>query len=101
MAGLMKAIAHGLVSRDEVGVLAATAHALKFSSFQEMYFSDGFPPEFEVRPKAELRNAPVAIVPPDLDILPEPGKPLHGEDLERFVRQSAREIARILGLKKR
>ena len=101
MAGLMKAIHQGLVASGEVGVLAATAHALKFSSFQEMYFSDGFPPEFEIRPKREFRNAPVAVEPPDLDILPEPGKPLHGGDLERFVHQSAHEIARILGLKKR
>lgn len=101
MAGLIKAAARGIVSKGDVGVLAATAHALKFSSFQEMYFSDGFPSEFEVRPKVELRNAPVAIEPSDLDMLPEPGKPLHGEDLERFVRQSAREIAKILGLKKR
>ena len=101
MAGLIKAAARGIVSKGDVGVLAATAHALKFSSFQEMYFSDGFPSEFEVRPKVELRNAPVAIEPSDLDMLPEPGKPLHGEDLERFVKQSAREIAKILGLKKR
>jgi threonine synthase len=101
MAGLIKATARGIVSRGEVGVLAATAHALKFSSFQEMYFSDSFPSEFEVRPKVELRNAPVPVQPPNLDILPEPGKPLHGEDLERFVRESAREIAKILDLKKR
>jgi threonine synthase len=101
MAGLIKAVHQDLVAGDEVGVLAATAHALKFSSFQDMYFSDNFPPEFKVRPKAKLRNAPIAVEPPDLDRLPEPGKPLHGEDLKRFVHQSAREIARILGLKKR
>jgi threonine synthase len=101
MAGLIEATARGIVTRGEVGVLAATAHALKFSSFQEMYFSDSFPSEFEVRPKVELRNAPVAVEPANLDVLPEPGKPLHGEDLERFVRESAREIAKILGLKKR
>jgi threonine synthase len=39
-------------------VLDATAHPLKFIGFQQMYFEDYFPPEFEAAPKAEYRNRP-------------------------------------------
>ena len=101
MAGFMKAVNQGLVSKEERGVLDATAHALKFSPFQEMYFSNGFPPEFEVKPNKEFRNTPLSIEPAGLDKLPEPGKPLQGKDLERFIEASAAKIASILDLKKR
>jgi threonine synthase len=101
MAGFMKAVNQGLVSKSELGVLAATAHALKFSPFQEMYFSNGFPPEFEVKPNRGFRNTPLSIEPASLDKVPEPGKPLQGKDLERFIEASAAKIAMILDLKKR
>jgi threonine synthase len=101
MAGFMKAVNQGLVSESELGVLDATAHALKFSSFQEMYFSNGFPPEFEVKPNKEIENTPLSIEPASLDKLPEPGRPLHGKELERFIEASAATIAGILDLKKR
>ena len=101
MAGFMKAVNQGLVSKSELGVLNATAHVLKFSSFQEMYFSNGFPPEFEVKPNKKFGNTPLSIEPAGLDKLPEPGKPLHGKDLERFIEASAAKIASILDLKKR
>jgi len=101
MAGFMRAVEGGLVSKGEIGVLTATAHVLKFSSFQDMYLADGFPPEFEVRPKKGYKNAPVSVRPKHLKKLPQTGKPLQGKDLDLFIKASAAEIARILDLKKR
>ncbi len=44
-------------------VLDATAHHLKFIGFQQMYFEDTFPPEFEVTPQAEYQNRPQLLTP--------------------------------------
>jgi len=101
MAGLMKAVQEGYVGRGEVGVLDSTAHMLKFISFQEMYFQDSFGPEFRVKPKRELKNAPVLIKPKGLKRFPKPGTPLEGEDMERFIQQTVAEIAKLLGLERR
>jgi threonine synthase len=101
LAGLKRAKANGYVSADEVAIVDSTAHALKFSGFQEMYFSDGFPDEFEVTPKAELQNAPIYVHPQELEAVPAPGKPLRGEAFQRFVSAVAGEIAGQLALKRR
>jgi threonine synthase len=63
LAGLRAALAAGLLDRDETPVLDATAHHLKFIGFQQMYFEDSFPPEFEVRPKDAYRNRPRLLTP--------------------------------------
>ncbi|NVM24550.1 MAG: threonine synthase [Desulfobacterales bacterium] len=101
MAGFMKAIEGGLVSKGEIGILAATAHTLKFSSFQDMYLANRFPPEFQVKPRKAYRNTPISVQPKGLRKLPQAGKPLQGKDLDLFIKASAAEIARILDLKKR
>jgi len=98
MAGLGKAIQRGYVRPGEVGILDSTAHMLKFSTFQEMYFRNSFGPEFNVRPRSELENAPILVKPKNLKKYPEPGKPLQGKDLKQFVHEMATEIAGILGL---
>jgi len=101
MAGFMKAVEGGLVSKGEVGVLAATAHVLKFSSFQDMYLANGFPPEFRVKPRKGYKNTPISVQPKGVRRLPQAGKPLQGKDLDLFIKASAAEIARILDLKER
>ncbi len=63
LAGWQTAIREGLVAPGEVAVLDATAHHLKFAGFQEMYFEDSFPPEFEVVPKPEYQNRPLLLTP--------------------------------------
>ena len=63
LAGFRVAVAEGLVDRDETAVLDATAHHLKFIGFQQMYFEDTFPPEFEVTPKAKYQNRPQLLTP--------------------------------------
>jgi threonine synthase len=101
MAGFRKALEKGFVRRGETGILDSTAHMLKFITFQDMYFQDAFPPEFGVKPREELKNAPSLIKPEKLVRFPQPGKPLQGEDMKRFVEETVAEIARILELKRR
>jgi threonine synthase len=100
LAGLTKAIKKQFVSPDEVAIVDSTAHALKFSGFQEMYFSNSFPPEFEIKPLAELVNTPVYIHPQDLKDVPGPGRPLDQKALEIFVQRISDEIASALALRK-
>ncbi|MBW2217933.1 MAG: threonine synthase [Deltaproteobacteria bacterium] len=101
LAGLVAARKKGIVKDDEVAVLDSTAHALKFSGFQEMYFENSFPEEFDVQPDPELINVPVFINPGDIEEMPEPGKVLDAEALAKFVSSTSKEIAAILGLKKK
>lgn len=100
LAGLLAAKQQGLLEEDDIAVLDSTAHALKFSVFQEMYFENKFPVEYEIEPIKDFANAPQLICPGDLKELPAPGKPLQGAALKRFVERQSEEIARILDLKK-
>jgi threonine synthase len=85
LAGFRTAVAAGLVDQDEVAVLDATAHHLKFAGFQEMYFQDTFPPEFEVIPKPEYQNRPQLLTP-------------EAQDPAEKITDLAGQIARLLGL---
>ncbi len=100
LAGLVAARKSGKIAANEVAVLDSTAHALKFSDFQQMYFDNDFPEEYGITPRSELINAPELVRPADLARVPEPGSPLSGKDLERFVQRIAEEIAIRLDLKK-
>jgi threonine synthase len=99
LAGLVAARSQGWVDEGETAVLDSTAHALKFSGFQDLYFSGMFPEEFGIVPDAALVNRPMTVRPADLEKVPAPGRPLQGADFERFVDLTSREIARRLGLK--
>jgi threonine synthase len=101
LAGLAVAVTSGLVSSKETAVLDSTAHALKFSGFQDMYFENTFPAGYEVLPDKSLINFPVLIHPEGLDKVPVPGKPLAENDLNIFVKRVSDEIAGMLDLKKR
>ena len=101
MAGLQKAMKAGHVRQGEVGVLDSTAHMLKFIPFQEMYFQDTFGPDFNVRPRGDLKNAPVLVEPKGLRKFPKPGHPLRGEDMKHFIEATVAEIARLLDLENR
>jgi threonine synthase len=99
LAGLKRALHEGLISGDREAVLDATAHALKFAVFQEKYFQDRFEHDFEVTPRAELRNAPVLVRPPEGMAEPVPGRSMDPDAFRRFVESTAAEIAERLNLK--
>jgi len=89
LAGLVVAREQGLLARDDLAILDATAHALKFSGFQDMYFQGSFGEEYEIAPNKQLSNAPLlAIAQEDKDRLPE----------DDFTMQAAQNVVRILGL---
>lgn len=100
LAGLVAAKDLGMVGPDHEAILDSTAHALKFSGFQDMYFENSFPPEFEITPDPNLINAPVLVHPKELDKVPAPGEPLDADEFEVFVKRVSEEIAGMLHLKK-
>jgi threonine synthase len=100
LAGLVEARKQKIVGNNDVAVVDSTAHALKFSGFQEMYFEKSFPAEFEIVPDPALMNAPVYIHPKDLLKVPAPGKPLQGAEFDNFVERISEEVATRLSLKK-
>jgi len=101
LAGLKQAVEKGLADKTETAIIDSTAHALKFAGFQDLYFSNRFPAEFEVTPQSALMNAPIYIHPGDLSQVPAPGRPLSGEAFDRFVQAVSRDIARDLKLVKK
>ncbi len=100
LAGLVEARKQKIVGNNDVAVVDSTAHALKFSGFQEMYFEKSFPAEFEIVPDPALMNAPVYVHPKDLLKVPAPGKPLQGAEFDYFVERISEEVATRLSLKK-
>jgi threonine synthase len=98
LAGLVKAKKDGIIEKDDFAVLDSTAHALKFSGFQDMYFENSFPDEYEIVPDPDLINAPVYIHPKEIKKVPATGKPLEKEDFKHFITCVAKEIATILKL---
>jgi len=100
LAGLLAAQNRGIVDSRDIAVLDSTAHAIKFAGFQEMYFEQQFPPDYNISPKQDLINTPVYVHPADLEKVPAPGKPLDGKDFERFAARVAEEIAGMLDLEK-
>ncbi len=92
LAGLLKAREQGLMDKDELAVLDATAHALKFSGFQDMYYQNSFGPEYGITPDEKLANAPRLVIgQEDKDRLSE----------DAFTAQAAQKVVEILGLNKR
>lgn len=96
LAGLRAALRAGLVRRDEEAVLDATAHALKFVSFQQMYFDNSFPPEFEVIPKPEYQNHPRLLTP---QVNLASGSPSSPVEQQAFTQDMVKQLAAILKLK--
>ncbi len=59
--GLKKGVEMGLVGADHKVVVDSTSHQLKFAGFQQMYFEDSFPEEYEIRPQEGLKNNPISM----------------------------------------
>lgn len=88
-AAMLKALHTGQIRPDEHAVLDATAHSMKFAGFQDMYFSNTFPPEYGVQPDAQLANKPELLLDPACkDSLDEQG----------YTQAAAQAIVQRLGL---
>jgi threonine synthase len=100
LAGLVEARKRKIIGEKDVAVVDSTAHVIKFIGFQEKYFENNFEAEFKISPDPALINSPFYVHPKNLDKVPLPGKPIYGEDFDRFVEQTSKDIAKRLGLKK-
>jgi threonine synthase len=100
LAGLKIAVERKIVAGNETAVVDSTAHALKFAGFQDLYFENRMPADFEVVPEPSLINAPVYMHPQGLEQVPAPGRPLTGQAFDRFVQAVTQAIADDLNLKK-
>lgn len=87
LAGLLRARELGLISSCEHAILDSTAHSLKFSGFQDQYFSNSFDPDYEITPDPTLANQPQLLF--SKEDTPTP---------EVFTRKAAEAIAARLGL---
>jgi threonine synthase len=101
LAGLVAARDAGIVAPGDIAVLDSTAHAIKFSGFQDMYFSNSMPEAYGVVPDPSLVNAPELVRPADGSAVPTPEAPLTDAALAHFVSEMTAVIAQRLALKKR
>ncbi len=98
LAGLVKAKAMGLVALNETVVLDATAHAIKFSEFQDLYFKNRIPEPYHIMPDPERVNLPELISPDNPDLIPSQEKRLEQSEFAQFVQDIAQKIAQKMDL---
>jgi threonine synthase len=98
LAGLVKASAQGLVTKAETAILDATAHAIKFSEFQDLYFKREIPDVYEIQPNSGYINLPELITPENPDLVPSQEKRLAKKDFQHFVQEISEKIVKKLNL---
>ncbi|MGM0417725.1 MAG: threonine synthase [Thermodesulfobacteriota bacterium] len=98
LAGLRKAVLEKRIDKNTTAVIDSTAHALKFSGFQDMYFNRSIPDEYEIIPKESLINLPSLIEAEHIKSFPASGKLLSDDDMNDFICKTGRKIAEKLNL---
>jgi len=99
LAGLVKAFEKNIITSKETAILDATAHAIKFSEFQDLYFKKKIPEDYTIDTNPDNINLPSFILPDDPDIIPSQKKRLEKKDFQKFVKDISDKIARRLNLK--
>ena len=99
LAGLVKAFKQNIVTNKDTAILDATAHAIKFSEFQDLYFKSEMPEDYQVDPDPVNINLPSLILPDNSDIVPSQTKRLKEKDFQNFVKDISNKIAERLNLK--
>ena len=98
LAGLVQALAEKKISKRERVVVDATAHSLKFSGFQDMYFNNSFSPDFGIKPKKELQNYPLSVAIKNGGAFSDPKKLKSPKDYQKIVEKTALKVAELLGM---
>ncbi|MDD9301531.1 MAG: threonine synthase [Desulfobacter sp.] len=98
LAGMVQAKSQGIIHSKETVILDATAHAIKFSGFQDLYFKKELPASYRVCPDDEFINLPVLISPDDPDLAPSQEKRLAKSEFQKFVNDISQKIANHLDL---
>lgn len=99
LAGLVKAHTQNIVSKKEIAILDATAHAIKFSEFQDLYFNSKIPQDFKIVSDSDKINLPSLILPEDPEKVPSQENRLNQKDFQKFVKDISDKIAERLDLK--
>ncbi len=99
LAGLINAVSKDIIKKTETAIIDATAHAMKFSGFQTLYFEEKIPDDYKIKPNPELINAPKLIMPDDSRKMPHQGNPLNEDDFKIFAKDVSGKIAKELKLK--
>ncbi len=99
LAGLSAALEKGFINPDETAILDATAHAIKFSEFQDLYFNRAIPKEYKIESNQDNINLPSLLIPDDPDMVPSQTKRLGEKDFQKFVNDMSDKIAQRLNLK--
>ncbi len=98
LAGLVEAFRQKIVTPNETAILDATAHAIKFSEFQDLYFKSEIHEDYKVHSNPELINLPSLVLPDDQAMIPSQLKRLNEKDLQKFVQNISDKIAKKLNL---
>lgn len=98
LAGLDRALAAKFVQPNETVILDATAHAIKFSEFQDLYFKSAFPDDYKVSSNPDNINLPALLMPDDPNLAPTQKKRLNEDDFQQFVKNISEKIAQRLDL---
>ncbi|MBU0972576.1 MAG: threonine synthase [Proteobacteria bacterium] len=98
LAGLVKAAAQGIVTQQETAILDATAHAIKFSEFQDLYFKQQIPDVYGIQSDSAYINLPDFISTDDPNLVPSQEKRLEKQEFQQFVREISDKIAKKLNL---
>jgi threonine synthase len=99
LAGLVDALKKNIVTNKETAILDSTAHAIKFSEFQDLYFKSQIPEDYKIDPDPGNINLPSLILPDDHSMVPSQKKRLGEKDFQKFVKNISDKIAERLNLK--
>lgn len=98
LAGLAKAKKDQIVTDSETAILDATAHAIKFSEFQDLYFNSNIPDAYKISSDRGNINLPSLITAENPDNIPSQKNRLQGKEFQRFVTDISDKIAKRLDL---
>jgi len=98
LAGMVQAKALNLLDESETVILDATAHAIKFSGFQDLYFKGELADVYGISSDSRFINLPDFISPDNPELIPSQEKPLGPSQFQEFVKDVSKKIATRLGL---
>ncbi|WP_321494414.1 threonine synthase [uncultured Desulfobacter sp.] len=97
LAGMVQAKALNLVDDSETVILDATAHAIKFYAFQDLYFKGELADGYGISSDSRFINLPDFVSPDDPELIPSQEKPLGPSQFQKFVKDVSERIAARLG----
>ena len=98
LAGMVQEMALSLVDENETVILDATAHAIKFSGFQDLYFKGELADGYGISSDSRFINLPDFVSPDNPELIPSQEKPLGSSQFQEFVKDVSKKIATRLGL---